>query len=279
MKHFKFIACAAILLSIFQRVAAQKYAYEKAEVYLLKEDFSDAKDINAATYILHVTKYSDTLYTCRYYRKFGPMLKQESFLDANFSTPNGLFGWYDEKGNLDSDAVVYRGKKTSFGVYDDSLKTTLSMRYRDGSVYEKRDHLTDTYTDSAGNTRSLMEKEKEEREEFIQIKKAQADTNLIEASFPGGPKKWNKYLSSNLLIPDRLVKSMPEGVYHVTVSFVVDKEGNVKQVFLYHSVEWSADLEVFKIFENSPPWQPAVQFGRNVTYRQKQNIRLEVSRN
>ena len=99
MKQFRFIACIAILFSIFQPVAAQNFAYQKAEVYLLNGDFSGTKDINSATYLLQVTKYSDTLYTCRYYRKFGPMLKQESFLDADFSTPNGMFGWYDEKGN------------------------------------------------------------------------------------------------------------------------------------------------------------------------------------
>ena len=261
--------------SVFQVAAAQKYAYEKAEIYLLKSDFTSAKDINEASYILQISKYSDTAYICRYYNKFGPMLKQESFLDSNLSIPNGIFGWYDMKGNLDSMAKVYRVKKTSWAVYDDSLKTVLSVRTRNGNVFEKRDYLLNMYTDSAGNIRNLAEKEKEDRDKYVNDS---ITKNQKEAIFPAGTKKWLRYISDHVFPPDRLVKSMPPGVYTVIVSFVVTKEGKVDEVYLVRSCEWSADLEVFKTIENSPPWQPAMQNGRNVTYRQKQNITFEVTR-
>jgi hypothetical protein len=68
--------------------------------------------------------------------------------------------WYGVRGIVDSEAVVYRGRKTSFTAFDDSLKTTVSIKYRIGNVYEKRDYIANIYTDSIGNTYDLTEKEK-----------------------------------------------------------------------------------------------------------------------
>lgn len=274
MKSLPFILCIILFFSFFQWADGQTYAYTKATVYLLKDDFTAAKKINEATYLLQVVKRSDTEYVCRYYNKFGPMLKQETFLDSDLSIPNGSFLWYGVKGAADSAAVVYRGRKTSFTTYDDSLKTTIHIQYRNGNVYEKRDYLTNIYTDSIGNTYDLAEKEKAERDSHLQFKKAQADTNQIEAKFPG---QWNRYIDKHLLVPDRFSQNLPDGIYHATVSFRVDKDGKVDQVELLRSVEWSADLEIFRTIENSPLWTPAVQFGRNVVYRQKQNLTFQIS--
>lgn len=113
------------------------------------------------------------------------MLKQESFLDAGLSIPNGSFLWYGVRGTLDSEELVYRGMKTSFTAFDDSFKTTVYIKYSNGSVYEKRDYITNRYTDSAGNTYDLAEKEKAERDSSLQFKKSQVDTNLIEAKISG----------------------------------------------------------------------------------------------
>jgi protein TonB len=277
MKRFSLTFYIILFLSFFQNADAQKYAYLKADVYLLKLDFTNAEKISDAIYLLQVVKHSDTEYVCRYYNLYGPMLKQESFLDSGLSMPNGPFLWYDAKGILDSEAAVYRGRKLSFTAFDDSLKSTLYIKYRDGSIYEKRDYIANTYTDSAGNVQDLAEKEKAERNSFLQFKKAQTDTNQIEASFPGGSRQWNKYVDKSLLVPDRFEKNSPDGIYHATVSFCINKEGKVVEVILLHSLEWSADLEIFRTFENSPLWKPAVQFGHNVIYRQKQNLGFSIN--
>ena len=274
MKCLPSIFCIILFFSFFQLLDAQKYAYTKTSVYLLKNDFTDAKKIDDATYLLQIFKHSDTEYVCRYYNKYGPMLKQETFLDSGLSIPNGSYLWYDKRGILDSEAIVYLGRKTSFTTLDDSLKTTLEVRYRNGTIYESRDYTTNTYTDSTGNTYDLAEREKAERDSLLQFKKAQADTSQIEAKFPGN---WSKYMAKNLLVPDRFAQIFSEGKYLATVSFIITKEGKVDQVKLLHSLEWSADLEVFSMFENSPVWIPAVQFGRNVSYRQKQNLVFQIS--
>jgi hypothetical protein len=273
MKCLPSIFFIILFFSFFQWADAQTYAYAKAKVYLLKNDFTIAKKIDDATYLLQVIERSDTEYICRYYNKFGPMLKQETFFDSDLLIPNGSFLWYDEKGVADSAAKVYRGIITSFTAFDDSLKATVSIKYRDGNMYEKRDYIAHIYTDSVGNTYDLAEKEKAERESFLQFKKDQADTNQTEAKFPG---QWSRYIDNHLLVPDRFSQNFPDGIYHATVSFCVDKEGKVNQVEILRSVEWSADLEIFRILENCPLWKPAVQFGRNVIYRQKQNMVFQI---
>jgi len=57
---------------------------------------------------------------------------------------------------------------------------------------------------------------------------------------------------------------------------VLDKEGDVKDVFLVKSSEWSADTEVLRIFKNAPAWIPAQQNGISVKYRQKQALTFVV---
>ncbi len=274
MKYFPYIFCTVLFLVFIEWANAQAYAYTKAEVYLLKDDFTNVKKIDDASYFLHIVKHSDTQYVCRYYNTFGPMLKQETFLDSGLSIPNGSFLWYDAKGILDSIAEVYRGRKTSFTVFDDSLKTTVYIEYRNGAVYEKRDHITNIYTDSTGNTYNLAEKEKEEGDRLLQWKRPQADTNQTEAIFPGN---WNKYLDRHLLVPDRFSQSFPVGKYHATVSFRVTKEGKLDEVTILRSLEWSVDLEIFQTYDDSPLWKPAVQCGQNVIYRQRHNLEFRIS--
>jgi protein TonB len=124
------------------------------------------------------------------------------------------------------------------------------------------------------NTYDLAEKEKAERDSSLQFKKSQVDTNLIEAKFPGD---WNKYIDKHLLIPDWFLQTLPVGIYQATISFRITQEGRVDQVELLRSVEWSLDLEIFRTFENGPLWKPAVQFGRNVVYRQRQSLSFQIS--
>jgi hypothetical protein len=273
MKHYKVIFYALCLLSV--QCASAQYAYQKAELYLLKKDFTAAKDMKDATYILNVVKHNDTTYICRYYNKSGPMVKQESFSDSGLSMPHGLFAWYDEKGNADSMASVYKGRKISFTSFDDDSKPVLSVKYKDGSVFEKKDYVTNIYTDSVGKTSFLADKEKEQHDKFL-ADRAAAETRVafFEAE---GDKQWKKYIGKNLLVPDRFQQVMKDGTYEVIVSFLISKDGSVDEVYLMRSCELSADMEVFKVIENSPRWQPAMLKGENVTYHQKQSFSFSVS--
>ncbi|MEO8711191.1 MAG: energy transducer TonB [Parafilimonas sp.] len=224
--------------------------------YAFKEDWSAAQSIDSCFYFMHEIKKNDTEYVCRYYNKFGPMVKQEVYRDEALSIPNGFFCWYNEKGKIDSCGWVLNLRKDGRWSYfiGDSTKETYADDYDNGKFLKREVNLPADTT---------------QREK---------DATQKEAVFRHGSNSWLKYIYANINVPDRLTKNLGEGKYVVTVSFVVNKTGKVENVFLLKSVEWSADAEVFKIVETSPDWQPAIQLGKPVKYRQREDITFSVEK-
>ena len=90
-----------------------------------------------------------------------------------------------------------------------------------------------------------------------------------EAEFKGGDKKWVAYLSNVLSkegYPSRkLAKSKRQDLFgNVIAQFIVDKDGAVTDITIVHSLNEIADTIVLKALQNSPKWEPAVQYGRRV---------------
>jgi antitoxin component YwqK of YwqJK toxin-antitoxin module len=240
-------------------------------IYLLDKNWKAVRDMDKADYFMQLIKDNDTTYTCRYYNKEGPMIKQEVFMDEDLTIPHGLFCWYNAKGDLDSMGRVYRGEKHGYwSFYNDSNKVTLSVRYNMGSIFEKKDYISDVYTDSSGNTSSLSEKEKRDHELFI------ADSiagRLQRANFgKNGKIEWQKYMNSHVKPSDRFAQIFKTGCCTVISSFLVDTTGNITEVYLTHSCEWSADATVISAVQKSPKWNPTIRNGKPVIYRQKQAI-------
>ena len=61
------------------------------EFYAFNADWSAAKSLDECTYFMQEIKNSDTEFVCRYYNKLGPMVKQETYKDAELTIPNGRF--------------------------------------------------------------------------------------------------------------------------------------------------------------------------------------------
>jgi len=249
-----------LCLVLFVVTAGNSLAQKSTEsFYAFNADWSAAKSIDACTYFMHEIKKSDTEYVCRYYNKFGPMVRQESYRDADLGILNGVFCWYNSDGFIDSAGSVINSKKDGHWSYlmNDSVKSYYE-EYENGR-FIKRDnyHKKDT-SDAQTDT---LEK----------------DATQKEAIYSKGISGWTKYISSSIKTPDRFTKSMRPGKYIVTVAFTIGKTGKVQDVILLKSIEWSADAEVLRIIENSPVWAPAVQKGKPVLYRQKQNIVFSIA--
>ena len=256
MKSATKYLCLVLVIGTASKCFAQK---SNESFYAFNADWSAAKSIDASTYFMHEIKKSDTEFVCRYYNKFGPMVKQESYRDADLSILNGIFCWYNSDGYLDSTGSVLNGRKDGWWSYlmNDSVNR-YREKYEDGKLIKKDTYHKRDTTD----TTIVME-----------------DPTQKEAVYGKGSGAWNKYISSKIETPDRFIKNMAPGRYVITVSFVINKTGKVQDVVLVKSVEWSADGEVFKVIENSPVWTPAVQKGQPVLYRQKQNISFAVTKN
>lgn len=95
------------------------------------------------------------------------------------------------------------------------------------------------------------------------------------AEFPGGYKGWGEYLQANLKYPNKAMRKNIQGA--VRVQFVVDREGNVKEVQALNNPGGGLAEEAVRIIKNGPGWIPAVQNGRKVIYRHIQSITFQLT--
>ncbi len=99
----------------------------------------------------------------------------------------------------------------------------------------------------------------------------------IQAQFPGGLEGWKRYLERNLNKDLPSENGAPPADYTVIVSFVVDRSGNISDVKAENDPGYGTKAEAIKVILKSPKWSPAIQNGREVVYRQRQNITFRVS--
>jgi hypothetical protein len=246
---------SVLLLFIAQAGSAQN---SNESFYAFKADWSPASSIEQCTYFMQEIKKSDSEYVCRYYQKMGPMIKQEVYKDAALSIPNGLFCWYNKKGKMDSCGWVANFKKDRYWYYflGDSTKYTYYEKYDNGKLLKKETFQQAVSDTTGGHEVAVTQKE---------------------AVFKKGANDWTNYISKNLKVPDRFTSIVGRGKYTVTVCFTISTEGKTQDVYLFNSLEWSADAVIFDLIEQSPHWQPALQNGEPVKYVQKQNLVMVIN--
>ncbi|MGN6533487.1 MAG: energy transducer TonB [Ginsengibacter sp.] len=95
----------------------------------------------------------------------------------------------------------------------------------------------------------------------------------VEASFPGGPQAWVKYISN--AIKDNIDKLRRSDYGTCIVRFIVDTEGHVSEVkAMTMKRSRLAKLCVDAII-NGPKWNPAQQNGKFVNAYRLQPVTLE----
>lgn len=99
-----------------------------------------------------------------------------------------------------------------------------------------------------------------------------------EAQYPGGTSAWRNYLTRNLRADVPTENGAPSGRnYTVVVSFLVGKDGTVSQVKAENDPGYGTAQEAVRVIQRSGKWTPAIQNGRNVVYRQRQQITFQVT--
>jgi len=101
----------------------------------------------------------------------------------------------------------------------------------------------------------------------------------VEAKYPGGPAAWKKYLERNLRQQTPVDNGAPAGTYAVVVSFLVAKDGTTSEVKAISAPDpdYGTAAEAVRVIERSGKWNPAIQNGRSVIYREKQKIIFQVA--
>ena len=104
------------------------------------------------------------------------------------------------------------------------------------------------------------------------------DTEVqILPKFPGGNDAWLRYLERNLNVRVAHQHGAPNGHYTVTISFLVNVDGSISDVRAENDPGYKTAEEAVRVIRKSPRWIPAIRDGKNVKYRQKQNIVFVVS--
>lgn len=97
----------------------------------------------------------------------------------------------------------------------------------------------------------------------------------FEPDFPGGPTGWREYLNKHLNYPQEAVSKEIMG--DVVVEFIVDTEGNVKNV---KAISGPEELrgESVRVVKESGKWIPATEKGKKVNCYKKQPIKYRLEK-
>lgn len=245
-------------------------AQENESFYLFKNNGEPTANTKEAAYLQHVKKVNDTCYVSSYYHFTGSMIRLETFKDYDLSIPLGRFAWYRSNGSIDSTGFVLNGRKDGRWEYTepDSGKIVRTELFDNGKLLHKTNHITGKKYFSDGRVEDIDKADTISKDTVLQI----------EADFKGGLKAWKQYLSKNITTPERFTNYFPSGTrLTVIVSFRIEKDGSVGEVYLVRSAEFSVDQEALRVISNSPKWKPATQDGKPVIYRQRQALNFVVS--
>lgn len=81
-------------------------------------------------------------------------------------------------------------------------------------------------------------------------------------TFPGGEDKMMEYLFKNIKYPAIAKENNIQGRVYVT--FIVDKDGKVKDAKVLRGIGGGCDEEALRVIKNMPQWKAGRQNGRNV---------------
>lgn len=96
------------------------------------------------------------------------------------------------------------------------------------------------------------------------------------ASFPGGPAAWNKYLTQQIQMHVDEFKKKDIGT--CIISFTVDRSGNVQDVIATNMKKSKLANVAIEAIKSGPKWSPAQQNGRTVNDYRLQPVTFESSK-
>ncbi len=130
----------------------------------------------------------------------------------------------------------------------------------------------DILYDSLGNT-VLAEMKKDKDRQYMDDQVFYLVENM--PVFPGGEDALHNFIANMIEYPEVAYENKIEG--KVFVSFLVTKDGSVKDARIIEGVDPALDKEALRVVSNLPKWKPGEQKGQvvNVNYTLSINFNLE----
>jgi len=202
-----------------------------------------------AFYYEKILKEKDGWHRQDFWVKSDIMKMEGYYADSAQKIKNGVFAYYTEKGGLIDSVYFAHGKeKSACYFYENrSLKAC--------AVYDtNRNIIQQQGWDESGK----------EIPGYIYQKVAE---------FPGGEDEWQHYIIVEL--QKNLPKAFKKGQIwgEAVISFLILEDGSIDEVKVERSSGYpELDFHALNMIRNSPKWIAAIQFNRNVIYRQKQTL-------
>ena len=144
-----------------------------------------------------------------------------------------IFSYIREQGKIKD------GKKDSIWYgQDKSFKVKFTEVYKDGKF------ITGETIDSAGSKHTYIKR-------------------IVPPQYIGGAEALYTYLGTHILYPDYARANNMQGT--VILSFIVKKDGTLKDIKVYKSAGRLLDDEAIRVLKRSKPWQCGVNFGLPVS--------------
>lgn len=195
------------------------------------------------------------------------------FVTSKYAQLDSLLKKYADRNEFIQDSVVLKIQalipKKSTIAEDESAE-----KIEENSFVEKE---TPTITNSSvvsDKMDTLLIKENKSNEDANQTNETDNNTVFLvveeQASFPGGPPAWTKYLKRNLKYPRQATRMGIEG--KVFLSFIVDKQGSISDIQVVRGIGGGCDEEAKRVVANSPKWSPGKTRNKPVKSRMQVQI-------
>ena len=112
---------------------------------------------------------------------------------------------------------------------------------------------------------SLEKQELKKETEKPELIKARTDTVVFvekPPQFPGGPEALKQYIRKNLKYPADAINRKVQGT--VVLSFIIEKDGSIRQVIITKNVDPILDFEAVRIIAAMPQWSPGMAKGKPI---------------
>lgn len=165
-------------------------------------------------------------------------------------------GWYENGRASGVDTVYYRDGRVYIGLFENDRKVKGK-----GTEYEKMpDFLKGLKPYYHEPLLSV------EEQNFYNEAYAKLTAGDHKPTFQGqNINTFSQWVNARLKYPKDARKNKIEG--RVTLTFTVNKNGEVKDIKVLRSVDPLLDAEAVRVVGMSPLWEPAVQYGRKVNFK------------
>jgi hypothetical protein len=289
-----------ILSAMLLILSLVSFSQSKQYLYYFDKDLNSAQKDKAS--LNGVGIYSANLFDIKVYNASNnKLLWNQHFVDSSLRVGEGLYQSYYPDGTLESAGNYLNNKEDGlWQKWDSSGHIIDSSFYNKGTLdrYIHRGYYKSGFPDSIITYESKTDEEAKTFYEDSGIITNQAfftgqkgllkyykkgiftgtdsvySREEIEASFPQGEAAWMTYIVNGVQKnADEIFKSNVFG--NCIVKFIVNKEGKVTEAEATTMKGTVLAKVAVRIIKNSPRWNPASQYGRNVNAYRLQPVTVQ----